>query len=177
MKIIVFGDRNMESGFLQAGERCGHTVRFLPVPPSASAAADFDPDAVILMVPSPAALLQDFLVELYEACQNHHPLILLYERQGERTFFAASMEERDILCTYFRQAVEKAEADGVALYCGEYGVIDRTAPQSVVNWYRDIHTAFEKAGIGRAAWTYRQMDFGITDPHYDAVRDELLTLL
>lgn len=83
----------------------------------------------------------------------------------------------DFFSTYFRQAVEKAEADGVALYCGEYGVIDRTAPQSVVNWYRDIHTAFEKAGIGRAAWTYRQMDFGITDPHYDAVRDELLTLL
>ena len=72
---------------------------------------------------------------------------------------------------------QAAEADGVALYCGEYGVIDRTAPQSVVNWYRDIHTAFEKAGIGRAAWTYRQMDFGITDSHYDAVRDELLTLL
>lgn len=84
---------------------------------------------------------------------------------------------KDFFLALFRQAVEKAEADGVALYCGEYGVIDRADPRSTVNWYRDIHAAFDACGIGSAAWSYRKMDFGLVDEHYDSVRDELIALL
>jgi hypothetical protein len=40
-----------------------------------------------------------------------------------------------------------------------------------------IHTAFETYGIGRAAWSYREMDFGISDARMDAVREELLRYL
>ena len=40
-----------------------------------------------------------------------------------------------------------------------------------------IHTAFEKYGIGRAAWSYRQMDFGLSDARMDGVRAELVKVL
>lgn len=77
----------------------------------------------------------------------------------------------------FKDAIEIAEKNDVPLYCGEYGVIDRADPQSTLNWFRDIHAAFEKTGIARAAWNYKNKDYGIIDEHYDAIREELIKLL
>ena len=78
---------------------------------------------------------------------------------------------------FFAGAVAAAETKGVPLYCGEYGVIDRVPPEQALVWYKAIHEAFERCGIGRAAWSYRQMDFGLSDPRMDAVRPELIRYL
>ena len=78
---------------------------------------------------------------------------------------------------FLQEAVRTAEARNVPLYCGEYGVIDNAAPEDALVWFRAIHAVFEKYGIGRAAWSYRQMDFGLSDPRMDAVRPELLRCL
>ena len=40
-----------------------------------------------------------------------------------------------------------------------------------------INSAFEKYGIGRAAWNYREKDFGLVDDHMKPVLDELLKYL
>ena len=77
----------------------------------------------------------------------------------------------------FRDALDYAARMDAPLYCGEYGVIDRVDPADAVNWYRDIHSVFVRHGIGRAAWSYKRMDFGLADARYDAVRDELLQYL
>ena len=77
----------------------------------------------------------------------------------------------------FAEAVRVAEERDVGLYCGEYGVIDRVEPEDLLRWYACIHTAFEKYGIGRAAWSYREMDFGLADERLDGVRERLLPLL
>ncbi|MBR1384531.1 MAG: cellulase family glycosylhydrolase [Ruminococcus sp.] len=73
----------------------------------------------------------------------------------------------------FKGAIKLCEERGCALYCGEYGVIDRASPEDTLRWYSDIHAAFEKAGIGRAAWNYKQMDFGLTDDRLSAILPEL----
>ncbi len=78
---------------------------------------------------------------------------------------------------FFASAAKAAEAQGVPLYCGEYGVIDRVPPELALAWYRAIHEAFEAYGFGRAAWSYRQMDFGLSDPRMDSVRPELIRCL
>ena len=65
----------------------------------------------------------------------------------------------------------------VRLYCGEYGVIDKASPEDALAWFRMINAAFEKYGIGRAAWRYRQMDFGLSDARMDGVRNELVKVL
>ena len=78
---------------------------------------------------------------------------------------------------FFAEAVRAADARGVHLYCGEYGVIDRVPPEQALVWYRAIHAAFEGCGIGRAAWSYRQMDFGLSDSRMDPVRPELIRYL
>lgn len=74
---------------------------------------------------------------------------------------------------YFAEAIDVAQKYNVPLYCGEYGVIDRADPIGSLNWYKDIHAAFEEFGIARAAWSYKQMDFGITDEHYSEVYTEI----
>lgn len=85
--------------------------------------------------------------------------------------------DKDFFLALFKEAIDVAEQYQVPLYCGEYGVIDRAAPQSACNWYKDITQAFDEAGIGRAAWSYKQMDFGLIDEHYDSVRNEIIASL
>lgn len=78
---------------------------------------------------------------------------------------------------WFMPAIRYAQEQDVPLYCGEYGVIDQAPAQDTARWYRDIHETFEKYGIGRAAWTYKQRDFGLMDAHYDGVREEIIRYL
>ena len=77
----------------------------------------------------------------------------------------------------FAPAIEYAKKMNAPLYCGEYGVIDQAPADGTVNWYKDIHAAFEKHGIGHAAWTYKEMDFGLTQEHVASVKEKLIKLL
>lgn len=77
----------------------------------------------------------------------------------------------------FQEAVETAEARNVPLYCGEYGVIDQAPLEDTIRWYQDIHDVFQKYGIGHAAWTYKDKDFGLIDEHYAPIKDRLIELL
>ena len=83
----------------------------------------------------------------------------------------------DFFRARFEGAVRLAQERGVPLYCGEYGVIDLAAPEDTLRWYACIHEVFEACGIGRAAWSYREMDFGLSDARLDSVREQLLPLL
>ncbi|MDR1674067.1 MAG: glycoside hydrolase family 5 protein [Oscillospiraceae bacterium] len=84
---------------------------------------------------------------------------------------------RKLFETLFADAVRVAGERNVPLYCGEYGVIDRAPVEGTLNWYADINAVFEKYGIGRAAWTYKSMDFGLIGTHYEPIFKDLLKLL
>ena len=77
----------------------------------------------------------------------------------------------------FADALKVSKERNVPLYCGEYGVIDLADPEDTLKWYRCINNVFEKYNIGRASWTYKEMDFGLIGEHYDKVREELIKLL
>lgn len=77
----------------------------------------------------------------------------------------------------FASALERAKSVGAEVYCGEYGVIDVASPEDTLKWYKCINSVFEKHGISRAAWSYREMDFGISDSRMDSVREELVEYL
>ncbi len=77
----------------------------------------------------------------------------------------------------FKEAVECAEKNNVSLYCGEYGVIDKADTLSTLNWIKDINYAFEYYGIGRALWSYKKMDFGLIDDHYEKIFSEMIKYL
>lgn len=82
--------------------------------------------------------------------------------------------DKDFFVRKWQAGIKVCEERGAALYCGEYGVIDRAAPEDTLAWYRDINAAFAECGIGRAAWSYRKMDFGISDGRMKGVLAGLL---
>ena len=113
-----------------------------------------------------------------------------YEKMGDAsakylqqvtTGFAGFSQDDTLSSKYFEkifaEALQVAQEREVALYCGEYGVIDRVAPEDAVKWYKMINEVFTRYGIGRSAWNYKVMDFGISDARMDDVRDELLKYL
>ena len=92
-----------------------------------------------------------------------------------------SFEEAGVSPAYFEQrfasALSVASERKTTLYCGEYGVINRASPEDTVRWFQAIHETFEKHQIARSAWSYRQMEFGLSDQRLDAVREELIRCL
>jgi len=94
------------------------------------------------------------------------------------TFGADDKEiDEDYFRNLFAEALEAARSADVPIYCGEYGVIDLAEPEDAVKWYKCISKVFDEYGIGRAAWSYKEMDFGLVDAAYDDVRDEIIALL
>ena len=97
------------------------------------------------------------------------------------TAFGAFSPEATVDVSYFEtifaEAVKIAEERNVLLYCGEYGVIEKASPEDTLEWYKLISTVFNNHGIGRAAWSYKQMDFGLGDSRLDSVRKELIRYL
>lgn len=101
--------------------------------------------------------------------------------KGFNVDVSAYPQDKPLGVEYFEdlmeEAVRIANEKDVALYCGEYGVIDRADPQDALKWYSLIGSCFAKHNIGRAAWSYKKMDFGLSDERMDPVREELLKLL
>ena len=92
----------------------------------------------------------------------------------DRFTFEESGASEEFFEEMFAAAIRKAEENGTELYCGEYGVIDVVPPEETLKWYQAIHAVLERHGIGRSAWSYKEMDFGLADPRMDKVREELL---
>ena len=75
-----------------------------------------------------------------------------------------------------QEAIDAASKAGVRLYCGEFGVIDQAPLVDTLRWFKDVEEVFSENQIGGAIWTYKKMDFGLIDEHYDLVRDKLISL-
>ncbi|MCR4794779.1 MAG: glycoside hydrolase family 5 protein [Ruminococcus sp.] len=95
----------------------------------------------------------------------------------ERMSFEESVTSEEYFEQLFSTAIAKAEEFGAGLYCGEYGCIDVVSPEDTIKWYKTINAVFEKHGIGRAAWNYKAMDFGLADARLDGVRSKLLKFI
>lgn len=118
------------------------------------------------------------------------PFTASYAEYIENTEKYIGKEHKDIYAMDGSEAVEEkyfenviaeaaavAEERGVPLYCGEYGVIDRADADETLKWFRCISRVFDRHGIGRAVRSYKEMDFGLIEAHYDDVRDEIIKLL
>lgn len=84
---------------------------------------------------------------------------------------------KPFLIEMIKEAVDKVKEAGVRLYCGEFGVIDRAPVEDTLRWYRDIFEVFKQFDIHAAVWSYKEMDFGVTDEHYAPIADELFKIL
>lgn len=96
------------------------------------------------------------------------PLKKVFERfGGENGFYFGLTEDEYVSSEMFekllKNTLEFAKKYNLTLYCGEYGVINLADLDAKVRWYKAIHKVLEKYNIGRALWSYREMDYGIID--------------
>lgn len=96
---------------------------------------------------------------------------------NERIAFEDSGVTEEYFEKFFAEAIETAKKNGTALYCGEYGIINKVSPEDTLKWFKCINAVFNKHGIARSAWSYKEMDFGLSDARLDGIRDELLKYL
>lgn len=85
--------------------------------------------------------------------------------------------DKDFFINKFRRGITLCEERNVPLYCGEYGVIENAKAEDVLSWYKDINAAFKEFNIGRACWSYKQMNFGLTDDYMKPVIEEVIKYL
>lgn len=69
----------------------------------------------------------------------------------------------DTLEKMMRKPIHLADSLNLPLYCGEFGVIDKSPVEAKLAWYRDMVAIFEKHNIGYANWNYKAGAFGIVD--------------
>lgn len=172
-----------EARFLPAWKRisreCVRRIRF------------FASDTIILLgsynwnsartVPELDAPYDDKMVYIFHFYEphafTHQGAYWMPELQNTRMAYSDCGASEQWFEDFLAPAIEKAEKENCELYCGEFGVIDVVPPEEAVKWFRDLHKVFERHGIAHAMWSWKQMDFGLSDARMDGVRDELLTLL
>ena len=92
-------------------------------------------------------------------------------------FLKTDFAGKEVFEELFVEAVRFSEERNVALYCGEYGVINLADTDSTLKWFKDINEVFKKYGIGRCAWSFKEMDFGLDDEHMKPIIDEVVKYL
>ncbi|MBN2176529.1 MAG: cellulase family glycosylhydrolase [Demequinaceae bacterium] len=91
--------------------------------------------------------------------------------------FVGRRADRELVAEILQPALDFAERTGRELYCGEFGVGDWIEPENRRRWLADFMGMLREAGIGRAVWNYKQMDFGLVDADGQVVDPEYLRIL
>lgn len=98
------------------------------------------------------------VLDLEPYLRTHYPVYIpRYERSFNRTL------DRNYLVEQLKPASQFLQQKGAALYCGEFGVIDRAPMQTRINWTHDLIDVLNEYHIGYAYWSYKDMDFGLVD--------------
>jgi endoglucanase len=65
--------------------------------------------------------------------------------------------------TDLQPAVDFMKKTGKELYCGEFGVYNRTSLESTKTWFTDVIKLLNRSNIGHAVWSYKDDGFGFVN--------------
>jgi hypothetical protein len=99
------------------------------------------------------------------------------QQGGEFAWLSRRRLDRDLLAEFLQPVRDFIRQSGRAPYCGEYGVIETAPAASRRRWHADLLSLLDELGIGRAVWSYKQMDFGLVDGSSRVVDAELVEIL
>ena len=112
----------------------------------------------------------DFRIAYPNTIENYRESSKMLSQELAGAIFEGDLPE-------VQPALKIAEERDIPLYCGEYGVIDLADNVSKINWASDICAVFDKYGIGRAYWNYKEKDYGIVNIPDQNVQRELAAKL
>ena len=96
--------------------------------------------------------------------------------QGLEKFLSTPMD-RDYLIANLKPALAFQRQSGAPLYCGEYGAIDHAPRESRLNWHRDFIGLLRDHNIGRAVWSYKEMNFRLVNKVGEIESQELIDIV
>lgn len=169
-KKIIFGGTQWNSV---------HTLKLLEIPDDKNIVYNFHFYEPFLFTHQHAS----WLSAVSDISMRYPGTMEIYRKTSENIgCFGSGLKNTDEMGAEFMdklisEAVDAAVNADVPLYCGEYGVIDQAVISDTAVWFEDIHSVFEKHGIGRAVWTYKELDFGINDEHYAPCLDRIVNSL
>ena len=169
-KKIIFGGTQWNSV---------HTLKLLEIPDDKNIVYNFHFYEPFLFTHQHAS----WLSAVSDISMRYPGTMEIYRKTSENIgCFGSGLKNTDEMGAEFMdklisEAVDAAVNADVPLYCGEYGVIDQAVISDTAVWFEDIHSIFEKHGIGRAVWTYKELDFGINDEHYASCLDRIVNSL
>jgi endoglucanase len=70
---------------------------------------------------------------------------------------------REKLVSMMSKPLRLADSLKLPLYCGEFGIIDKSPRGPRIAWYKDIVSIFEEYKVSFANWNYKAGSFGIVD--------------
>ncbi len=82
---------------------------------------------------------------------------------AKNSSYVWTMNDREQMIRNLEEARLFLKYTGKRLYCGEYGVIHGTPQASKLAWLHDLTELLHNYGIGRAYWSYKEMDYGLVD--------------
>ena len=85
--------------------------------------------------------------------------------------------DRELLEKSLAPALDFIKSTGRELYCGEFGAIALADRDSRRRWHTDIIDLFLQHRIGRACWSYKEMDFALVDRNNKIVDEELISII
>lgn len=169
-KKIIFGGTHWNSV---------HTLKLLEIPDDKNIVYNFHFYEPFLFTHQHAS----WLSAVSDISMRYPGTMVIYRKTSENIgCFGSGLKNTDEMGAEFMdklisEAVDAAVNADVPLYCGEYGVIDQAVVSDTAIWFEDIHSIFEKYGVGRAVWTYKELDFGINDEHYASCLDRIVNSL
>jgi len=99
---------------------------------------------------------------------------LSHTNKEATAFDAYTKMDAQYLREFMQPAVDFINEHDKLMYCGEYGAIDYADIQSRINYTNDVADFLIEHGIGRAAWSYKGMNFTHIDENRKAVDGELI---
>lgn len=71
----------------------------------------------------------------------------------------------------FKDAIAVAKKYGLQLFCGEWGIYEKTDREMGYQWTKDMLTVFNEFNIAWTTWCY-DADFGFWDQQHDCYKDK-----
>jgi endoglucanase len=86
--------------------------------------------------------------------------------------------DREAMRMDLQPAMDFMKSTGKELYCGEFGIYNKTSLKSRQAWFSDLISFLDEYKIGHAVWSYKDSGFGFADlTKYDAIDKDLVKIV
>jgi endoglucanase len=171
---VMIGGNNYNSAWtlkeitLIDDPRVAYTFHFYEPMPFTHQRAAWVPDLLALNAVTPYPGMAPG-VEAFLAIQSEY-------RQSLEKFVVTPLD-LEYLRANLQPALDFLALTGAPLYCGEYGAIDHAPLDSRIRWHRDFVDLLREHNIGRAVWSYKEMNFRLVNDAGEVESEELVQIV